>query len=76
MRQNDVTQFLVKDGVTRHGQPWSEFEVNWVCAQFRDKKKSIVELAMLNGRSKFANACVLHKHGFINVQDRNQYRAA
>lgn len=71
MRKRDVTHFLVKDGATRHGQPWSDFEVGWLCSQFW-KKKSIEELARLNGRSPFANACVLHSKGCISVEDRNR----
>lgn len=71
-RKMDVTQFLVQAGAKRHGQPWSEDEVLWLCRQFRGKKKTIEELAALIGRSAFAAACVLHKQELIPVFERNR----
>ncbi|MBK3780027.1 3'-5' exonuclease [Paraburkholderia aspalathi] len=76
MRKGDVTQFLVKEGATRHGAPWTEFEVSWIRSQFLSRKKTVDELAMLNGRTSLANACALHKHGVISDADRDRYRPA
>jgi DNA polymerase III epsilon subunit-like protein len=68
----DVSQFLVPAGAMRHGLPWSDDEVLWLCRQFRGKKKTIEELAALIGRSAFAAACVLHKQNLMPVAERNR----
>jgi DNA polymerase III epsilon subunit-like protein len=70
-RKMDVSQFLVPPGTKRHGQPWSEDEVLWLCRQFRGKKKTFEELAALNGRTAFAVACALCEAGLIPPSERN-----
>jgi len=62
----------VLPGTKRHGQPWSEDEVLWLCRQFRGKKKTVEELVVLNGRSAFAVACALHKQGLLSDEDLNR----
>lgn len=73
-RNMDVSQFLVRAGTKRIGQPWSEDEVLWLCRQFRGKKKTIEELAILNGRTSFSVACTLHKAGLIQTSERNRVK--
>ncbi|WP_434717102.1 3'-5' exonuclease [Paraburkholderia sp. A2RO-4L] len=70
----DVSKFLVAPGVRRSGQPWSADEVLWVCRQYRGGKKTIEQLAVLNGRSPYGIACALHKEGVITQEGRDQYR--
>jgi DNA polymerase III epsilon subunit-like protein len=70
----DVSQFLVAPGERRNGQPWTADEVRWVCRQYRGGKKTVEELAVLNGRSPYGVACALHKEGVITQENRDQYR--
>lgn len=72
-RALDVRQFLVAPGVSRKGQQWTEDEAIWVCKQFKQGKKTIPELALLNGRSPFGVACALHKEGLIDKDFRDQF---
>lgn len=73
-RKLDVTKFLVPPGVRRNGQPWSADEVSWVCHHFRGRKKTVEQMAELNGRSAFAIACALFKEGVITEAVKDQYR--
>jgi DNA polymerase III epsilon subunit-like protein len=75
-RALDVSQFLVTPGTLRKGQPWTEDEVFWVCKQYRAKKHTVAELAVLNGRSTYGVACALFKEGVITAEERDQYKAA
>lgn len=75
-RALDVSQFLVAPGTLRKGQPWTEDEVIWVCRQYRAKKHSIAELAVLNGRSAYGVACALLKEGVVTIEERDQYKLA
>lgn len=61
-RKMDVSQFLVPPRSKRDRQPWLEGELLWHCRQFLGKRKTIEELAGVNGRSALAVACALHKH--------------
>ena len=73
-RKMDVTQFLAQAGAKRHGQPWSQDEVLWLCRQFRGKKKTIEELAVLNGRTAFSVACALCKAGLMAPSERDRFK--
>ena len=73
-RKMDVSLFLVPPGASRQGQPWSEDEVLWLCRQFRDKKKTVEALAVLNGRTAFAVACALAKAGFMAPSERDRFK--
>jgi len=73
-RKLDVAQFLVAPGVSRKGQRWSEDEVIWVCRQFRGGKKTIEQLAELNGRHAFGVAHALFREGLITEQERDSFK--
>lgn len=75
-RKLDVSLFLVAPGVSRKGQRWSDDEVIWVCRQYRGGKKSIEELAVLNGRNPFAVAHALSREGLISEEERDRYKQA
>lgn len=73
-RKLDVRQFLVAPGVSRKGQPWSDDEVIWVCRQYRGAKKTVEQLAALNGRHPFAVASALCREGVINEEVRDSFK--
>lgn len=80
-RKLDVSKFLVSPGTVRAGQPWSDDEIIWVCQQFRGhgnngNRKTVKELAVLNGRTVYGVACALHKHGLLNAEERDRYKAS
>lgn len=73
-RKLDVRQFLAASGVSRKGQPWSDDEVIWVCRQYRGAKKTVEQLAELNGRHPFAVASALCREGLITDQVRDTFK--
>ena len=75
-RKLDVSQFLAAPGVSRKGQPWSDNEVIWVCRQYRGRKKTVEQLAQLNGRHPFAVASALYREGLLTEQVRDTFKKA
>lgn len=73
-RKLDVSQFLVAPGTLRKGQPWSDDEIIWLCRQYKGKKHTIPELAVLNGRTPFGVACALLKEGLITPEERDVHK--